>query len=1716
MDVTTGNSNRIGHQSNPLSPVYTGPDSIIRAICKGVLKQDENTKLKALEKLGKVIGRAIDVDNLSSRDGPIDFNTFIPHWGFVYRRLCRDNNRRVRIALQQTHAAVASKDPKATRSVLSYIIGPLWASGSDPASDVALVAALALDATVPRDRRPQALRNHLSSIVNYLRDLASGKTANDDPGTTKVTGKSKHDAEIEEQQQREMDACLGIVAVTRLLGSEGLQLEGNESAVDGVLVDVLRAFAGSVSKYLKDSRPRVRQATYGLLAAYTSCCPSVLSDNILLSSLELPGLETDSSNLESVWIATMSILKNSHCVERLKTCQYQSSSSPFEPLIKQLKGFFLLSAESCYPCLLPFLARAPRSLLLQRKRRVGKKNGLKSSSKFEMVDIVDAIWEGIRLQRTTAPPVALSFAINAHAECAMYLSEEIGVEHLQRAFAGAFKLSPAAAEIALDELATLLARYFNRGYKVGREGEQQDPSSVLEECFGDLVNVSSVSDHYLGGGNAVSSDDSFNDEKLSLSECIQCGNWVGKLLSSAVKCSANMDCCKDRAGGDSSMINTGTVTQPPPTRSSIYSFCSALFWRCEKYLNPSRVTFMRRVVDVVTSSYKWPEEVVGDLINSCIAMLQDQREGQCQVGTNEEIEALVYLVKSLSECLPCSEQVQQLCRLVAAVPKHGKWASQTLRWARSISFSCDNNNKLLDMIKDCAEEALASEELSPDMLQTCIGVGEEEGGGRRLRINDENGNNVSLVSFSSVKIVINHYPKLVLSLIPALIQHQESSLRPSSLLKHLAPYLLHIVFSRAFFLVEVDDESCAAFHATWDSYTTSTATDEVTWDKFIELVIADLSLFHDSAKSGGGVDDDNSSAEADFLPVASAALLNMLMVELSGNAPSRTLRIVGVTNPETWRSDTGGGHHMWSLTREILAGFPSQHERLSLLRKASVNQLNFLECLILMLQAREADNSAATLLIPPGDLELSQIWKYGVDILASKVEWWSENQLKKARIDNDDAVNNLTMNAEGLGLLASALERESVMHHHPLPVRRPPLAHFDEVPDIGTEAFYVESSVSVQRVEIVGVHQDPDGGQPYVTIMPLNSQQSRERQTTLSRLRKPGYISENNNSHWDDGGGIVYFGKPEPVRNVVHVDVTIELWYTTILPLLRETGRKLLGSFSPFDIPKSAQFLEDIRIVIPILRNSANSCIRSVLLSQDSQVQATISESFASRGLSAEHFCATIGSVCAEWLGILETSARKTSETRISGASKNYFLNRACVAAEIISAAFTNTLALVKMVAVPSLSAMEIVLSTVTLTCNENDDFIQGNCQSTKVIGATLLLVKSISESIRTWEWKGDDFSLVYSSVESLLALCTKQFSFDKILPSDDSSSFGGGVSNNSIGDSITLLLNAWIVFMKCSSNREAISLDVLADTAILAVKLLMLQVCLCPNITTQLVIGIAEVSYGLSYDQRRAIWLNVVNDKQLLGVLVDEALLKEPSITTLPAIAVLSAAVPALLALSSEKNSPPLNSILPPPSACEEDDVYLTKEQQAEKDCEIVRESLPYVVMRVIQYLSDSGDCRSLESACCSSSGKIISHDLTTTSNTDSDDNDSGLSSNPHVWRKNEEWVNYFTLTPVNPDLSRLVLQRWSPDYCRNKEQKKIGNPFSSSSSSKFLDYEAFLVLQRWALVLEILNSVGLQNAQLQSEARLALSGIISHKRIFFVLIPLCFSCLQVRWRFV
>ncbi len=1749
--------------------MYTGPDSNIRTICKGVLKQDENTKLKALEKLGVVI--ATHIGNLSSRDGPIDFSTFIPHWGFVYRRLCRDNSRRTRIALQRAHAAVASKNPKATRSVLSSIIGPLWASGSDPAYDVAVAAALALDATVPRDRRPQALRNHIASIMNYIRDLVNGKMANDDPGAANVKDKSKHDAKIEEEQRREMDACLGIAAVTQLLGSEGLQLEGNELAVDGALVDTLRIFSGSVSNYLKDSRPRVRKAAYGLLAMYASCCPSALSDNILLSSLELPGLETESSNLESVWIATMSILKNAHCCRRLETCQCQSLS-PLEPLIKQLKGFFLLSAEACYPCLLPFLAKAPRSLLLQRKRRAGKKNGLKSSSKFEIADLVDAIWEGIRLQRATAPPVALSFAINAHAECAMYISEEIGVEYIQRAFAGAFKLSPAAAEIGLDELSKLLASFFKHGYKVDGEGEKQDPSSVLEESLWNLVNVSSINDHHLDG---ESSSGSFTDGKLSLSECIRCGNWVGRLLSSAIKWSANMDHRNGMAGRDSSMINTRIVTEPSPpsptrssssSSSSIYSFCASLFWRCEKDLNPSRLAFMRHSVDVLISTCKWPEDVVGDLINHCFARLQDQKEGGRRlIGNNEESEALVHLVKSLSICLPCSEQVQRLCQLVAVVPKGEKWTSRALCWARSVSISCYNNDHLLDIVKESAEEALTSEELTPDVLQTCIGVRIDEVGGNRVNIDDdENGCNISLVSFSSVKDAISRCPKLVITLLPALIhQHKESSLRlpPPSLLKRLAPYLLHIVFSHAFLHINDDDERCGVFRDAWDSYTTSTATDDVTWNKFIELVIADLSLFHGSNARSGGTDNVNSSAEVDFLPLASAAaaLHDMLMVELCGNAPNRVLHIVGVTNPETWRRDTtgdgcGNHHYMWLLTREILDGFSSQQERLSLLQKASVNRLEFLECLIFMLQAGEADNSAASLLVPPGDLELSRIWKCGLDSLARKVEWWSKNQLENARVvvnddDEDPAVttiNNLTINAEGLGLLGSALERESIVLHHPLPVRRPPFARFDKMPTIGTEALYVESSVSVQRIKIVGVHQDPDEGQqPYVTIMPLNSQQSYERQTTLSRLRKPQLSnSENSSSYmndgWGGGGGVVYFGMPEPVRHVIHVDVTIELWYTTILPLLRETGRRILESFSPFDVPKSAEFLEDTRIVIPILRNSAKFCIHSALLSQDSEVQTAVAESFTARGLSAGHFCATIGSVCAEWLGILETSAQKLSETRMSCASKNYFVNRASISAEIISVAFTNTLAIVKMLAVPSLSAMKIVLSTV-VTLASGDDFFQGeDCQIFEVaIRAALLLVKSIAESIRTWEWKGEDFSLEYSSVESLIVLCTELFSpnIQILFSGSHFSSLAGNstsvvISNNnsSIGDSITLLLDVWTIFLKCSSNREAVSLQVLSDIAVLAAKLLVLhqeeekeEVYLCPNITTQFVIGIAEVSYGLSCNQRRAIWLNVVKDEGLLDVIVDKALLKEPSVVTLPAVAVLSAAVPALLALSSDEHN--LNSISPAlSSACEKDDVYLSKDQQAEKDCEIVRESLPYVVMRVIEYFSSSRSSEEATAHCTSSSSRG-DHNLTTTtsSNThgyDDDDRGGGVSSNVcRVWRKNEEWVNYFTSTHVNPDLSQLVLQRWSPDYCGNKEQEeRISKqpPFCSSSTSSspsdFLDSQAFLVLQRWSLAIEILNSTdGLQNIKFQSEVRLAFSGIISHRKLLLAIFPLCFSSLQV-----
>ncbi len=1769
MDVITGNnSDRNRHQSNPLSPVYSGPDLNIRAICKGVLKQDENTKLKALEKLEKVIERrSTDEDaSSSSREGPhIDFNTFIPHWGFVYQRLCRDENRRVRIALQQTHTSVARKDPKATRSVLSYIIGPLWASVSDPASDVASEAALALDATVPRNRRLQALRSHLDSIVNYLRDLANGIIAHDDPvsSSTKAVGKkSKCDAEVQEQHRFEMDTCLGIVAATRLLGSEGLQLEGERNdGSDDVLATVLRTFVDDiVSKSLKDPRPRVRQATYGLLAAYASCFPSALSDAFLLSALVLPSLETNVSNLESAWIAAMSILNDCRCVERLQTCQACHQSSPLRPLIKQLKkGFYLLSAESCYPCLLPFLAKTPRSLLLHG-----------SSSDFALEHILDAIWEGFQLRCATAPPVALSFAINAHAECAVYLSGEAGAERLQRAFAGSFKLSPSATEIALDELASLLAKYFKRcnNDKAVRKGggeEQEDPSAILEEPFWELVN--GVSDNDLVSGSCSSPARNNNsigclneNENLSLPECIRCGNWVGQLLSSAIKYSTaiNMDCCKDRVGysADSSLMNTTTssaVETPPPTHSnrSIYRFCSALFWRCAEHLNPSNVAFIRHVVDVACRER--PEEVVVDVIHRSLAILQAAAEAQkmgrrYQRGgttTNEEeIDTLVDLVRALIECLKPSDRILQLCRLVAAVPKDGKWASQALCSARSLAFSFENNEKFVNMVKDCAEEALMSEELYPDMLQTCIGVGkekEEDGTGHPPPPHNidetNNGHDLSLVSFASMNRVLNRWPELAVSLFPALMQQQQpgsSSLRPS-LLKDLAPYLLHIVFRRAF--LDEDDEyesPCAgADFCAWSGYTTSTTIDEDTWDKFVELVITDLSLFNDDDSANGGGGGGCSWGSSGFLPVAPSALRDMLIIELDGNAPYRILRAVGITTPEAWRksssSDTGGGGgHMWSLTCDVLEGFPSQQERILLLRRASATQLEFFTCLVYMLQAGEADGSAADLLVPPGDLELSRVWKYGVDMLVThKVEWWSQgNQFKKAQNNDysecDHRIFNAPINAEGLGLLSAALEREEVVLNPPLPVRRAaPLAPFQKVPDIGCEAFYVESSVSVQHVKIIGVHQDPDGGEPYVTILPFSSQQSScERQTTLCRLRKPppSFNCIDDCSSWDQRGRVVRFGATETVKkNVVHVNVAIDLWYTTFLPLLRGTGRKLIESFSPFDMTESRQFLEDVRIgVIPILRYSANSCTRAVLLSEDNEVQVAIAESFASRGFSTEHFCATIGSVCTEWLGILETSARKADETHVTRTNRDYLLLRACTAAEIMSAAFTNTLALAKMVAVPSLDAMELVVSLV-LSCNSGsscEDLAEGIML--QVSSAALLLVKSISESIKKWEWKGDDFSFVLSSVESLLALCTTHFfPIDRIILSSKSSFVSSTNSKCGWTDSITLLSDAWIAFMKCSNQKRSLSSDVLASTSILAVKMMLLQI---PSNTAaaQLAIGIAEISCGLSFGQRRAIWRKVVRDEDLLRELVDKALLKEPPSgvkTVLPAIAVLSAAVPALL--HSEKSSE--NCILSTRSNDKEEDVYLSEEQQVEKDCEIVRESLPYVVTRVIQYLSAEGDdskhCHPCLAACSRS------HDTTEAvvsfHDGNDDDDDDDVLNNSNVRRKSEEWANYFTSTPVNPHLARLVLQRCSPNFCRTKEQnddETRNHNHHPLVGTALLDYEAFSVLQRWLLVLEILNIAGFQNVQLESEVRLALAGVISHKKIFLVLIPLCFSCLQVR----
>jgi hypothetical protein len=411
-------------------PLYSGSDASLGMICKRLLKRDTSTKLKGLKELLVSIP---DEDVISSES----LASAIPHLAFLYLRLNSDVNWRVRDAAQRMLLALVQRDRKAMRPVMPSILGVWWSAQCDPATEVSRSSRDAMDAAFQSPtRRCQALYKCLGSICERLKELLFD---------SQVTGVPSQEVAEDQIERMEWCAVTGLIALSRLLGQEGLQLDiqqpgknSNISSSAAPVVDLLRR--KSLWAYLQDKRSSVRRSAFKLLTACAERCPEEIPSSASKDVLSLVAREQDAWNHGDAWEAALTLMRWSSTV---------SPASLAEIGKKIRKGVFWSSAETSYPCFLPLLS----SVVV---------NDLQSQMDAA-IELLDALWASIVETAPTTSSSALAAAVCAHAECATFLALRSDAQQgeipeslcpvIARSFA-----CPRAAERSLQPLSKILVR----------------------------------------------------------------------------------------------------------------------------------------------------------------------------------------------------------------------------------------------------------------------------------------------------------------------------------------------------------------------------------------------------------------------------------------------------------------------------------------------------------------------------------------------------------------------------------------------------------------------------------------------------------------------------------------------------------------------------------------------------------------------------------------------------------------------------------------------------------------------------------------------------------------------------------------------------------------------------------------------------------------------------------------------------------------------------------------------------------------------------------------------------------------------------------------------------------------------------------------------------------------------------------------------------------
>uniref|UniRef100_A0A1D1ZG63 E3 ubiquitin-protein ligase listerin n=2 Tax=Anthurium amnicola TaxID=1678845 RepID=A0A1D1ZG63_9ARAE len=283
----------------------TGPafdvDAEMSQHLKRLGRKDPTTKVKALTSLS-ILFKQTSGEELVQ---------IVPKWAFEYKKLLYDYSREVRRATHEAMANLVATVGRGLAPHLKSLMGPWWFSQFDPISEISQAARRSLEAAFSsQEKRFDALVLCRSEIFLYLDENLRLKPQ-------EMMDKSIPMDQLEEMHQLVISSSLLSVAtlVDVLLGiklpiydSENLKtgLKGATKVRQTVISSAEKIFSTHkfFLEFVKSKNPRVRSATYSILASYIKHIPHVFNEENIkpLSAVILGAFqEKDASCHSSMW-----------------------------------------------------------------------------------------------------------------------------------------------------------------------------------------------------------------------------------------------------------------------------------------------------------------------------------------------------------------------------------------------------------------------------------------------------------------------------------------------------------------------------------------------------------------------------------------------------------------------------------------------------------------------------------------------------------------------------------------------------------------------------------------------------------------------------------------------------------------------------------------------------------------------------------------------------------------------------------------------------------------------------------------------------------------------------------------------------------------------------------------------------------------------------------------------------------------------------------------------------------------------------------------------------------------------------------------------------------------------------------------------------------------------------------------------------------------------